>query len=221
MNEWSLLICFLILLMLALAVVCYPLRQSRIAIMLSALVLIILAGLAYWHWGSLPEWRQYLQNDVKQQRIQAMMKSMRDPAELIARLKATVQKQPNSARGWYLLGRLYASQNQWQEANDAFATAHELQPEDEQITVNYAQNLWQLNHQQFNDKTRALLNDVLKHNANQPDALAMLAMDAYTRHNYQQAIDYWQDLLKMASPQSEEAGAIRKAIAKAQSMMSH
>ncbi len=219
MNEGWLLSCFLIFLVFALGVALYPLRKSRAGILFLAPVLILLAGLAYWTWGAWPAWTHYLQEDVKQQRIQTLLKSMHDPAELIATLKVRLQKQPDSARGWYLLGRLYSSQNQWQQARDAFATAHRLQPTDEQFTVNYVQNLWQLNHQTFDDSSRDLLKGVLANNANQPDALAMLAMDAYTRHEYQQAIDYWQDLLKLAPPQSEEAGAIRKAIAKAQRMI--
>ena len=76
--------------------------------------------------------------------------------------------------------------------------------------------MWQLNHQKFNGESRALLQAVLKKNANQPDALAMLAMDAFIGHAYQRAIDYWQRLLKIAPPQSDDAEAIRKAIAKAQ-----
>ncbi len=215
MNEWWLLICFLILLLLALSVALYPLRKSRMALFLTP-VLIVLVGLAYWRWGAWPEWVSHLETSKKQQRIQTMLKSIRDPAELIAKLKSTLRKQPNSARGWYLLGRLYVSQNQWQQANEVFERAHTLQPDDEQITVNYVQNLWQLNHQTFDKTSRALLNSVLQRNANQPDALAMLAMDAYRRHEYQQAINFWQRLLKLVSPQSEEAQAIRKAIAKAQ-----
>jgi len=220
MNEWWLLICFLILLLLALSVAIYPLRKSRMALFLTP-VLIVLVGLSYWHWGAWPEWVNHLEANDKQQRIQTMLKSIRDPAELIAKLKSTLRKQPNSARGWYLLGRLYVSQNQWQQANKAFERAYTLQPDDEQITVNYAQNLWQLNHQTFDNTSRVLLNSVLQRNANQPDALAMLAMDAYQLHHYQQAIDYWQRLLKLASPQSEEAQAIRKAIAKAQHALSN
>lgn len=215
MNEWWLLACFLIILMLALGVALYPLRKTRLAWLLAP-VLLVLISIAYWHWGAWPEWASYLQAREKQQRVQAMLKSMHDPSQLIDKLKATLQKQPNSARGWYLLGRLYVSQNEWQLANDAFAKAHELEPNDEKITVNYAQNLWQINHQTFDKTSRALLTDVLKRNANQPDALAMLAMDAYKRRAYQQAIDYWQRLLKLIPPHSEEAQAIRKAIAKAQ-----
>ena len=47
----------------------------------------------------------------------------------------------------------------------------------------------------------------------------MLAMDAYSRHSYQQAIDYWQRLLKQVTVKSEEGQAIRKAIAKAQAKL--
>lgn len=215
MNEWWLLICFLILLLPAIRVVLYPLRKSRVVLLLAP-ILMVLIGFGYWHWGAGIEWVNYLHAGEKQQRIQTMLKSMKDPAEVIDKLKQTLQAQPDSARGWYLLGRLYASQNQWQSANDAFERAHALQPDDEQIAVNYAQNLWQLNHQQYNDVSRGLLNDILNRNANQPDTLAMLAMDAYQQKNYQLAIDYWQRLLKLVPPQSEESNAIRKAIARAQ-----
>lgn len=214
MSEAWLLFCFLMLTLFALSLALYPLRKFPVIVSVLAPVLIIFVGVAYWHWGA---WS----STIKQQRVQAMLKSMPNPPALIAKLKATLEKQPDSARGWYLLGRLYVSQNQWQEANEAFAMAHRLQPDDEQMTVNYIQNLWQLNHQAFDDKSRTLLNDVLERNANQPDALAMLAMDAYIHHQYQRAIDYWQHLLKLAPPQSEEAVAIRKAIAKAQAQMSN
>ena len=221
MNKWWLLFGFIILLVLALSIVWYPLRKSRASLLLSMPVLILLIGLAYWYWGAWSGWTCFLQDNVKQQRIQTLLQSVHAPADLIVKLKAILQQQPNSARGWYLLGRIYVSQNQWRDANDAFATAYRLQPDDEQIIVNYAQNLWQLNHQQFDETSRKLLKKVLAKNAQQPDALAMLAMDAYAQQAYQQAIDYWQNLLKLAPPQSEEAMAIRKAIAKAQSMISN
>ncbi len=215
MSEWWLLFCLLILMLLAVGIAIYPLRKNR-GVMILAPVLVAVAGLAYWHWGAWSGWVEYLQTGKKQQRIQAMMQSIKNPGELIAKLRLTLENEPDSARGWYLLGRLYVSQNQWQQADEAFARAHRLQPENEQITVNYAQNLWQLNHQKFDETSRALLKGVLDKNPEQPDALAMLAMDAYSRHDYQQAIDYWQHLLKFVPPQSEEAQAIRKAIAKAQ-----
>lgn len=220
MNEWWLLICFLILFLLALSLILYPFRKSSRSIFWSVPVLIALVGAGYWQWGAWPEWMSYLQANEKQKRIQTMLKSIHGPEELIEKLKLTLQKDPNSARGWYLLGRLYASQNLWQQANASFKRAHELQPDDEQMTVNYAQSCWELNHQAFDSSSRQLLTGILERHANQPDALAMLAMDAYKRRAYQQAIDYWQHLLQQVPPESNEGQAIRKAIAKAQSHLS-
>lgn len=220
MNEWWLLGILLILLIVALSVLFYPLRTSKLSTMLMAPILFTLVTLSYWHWGAWPEWKNHLHRQERLQQAQAMLQSMRNPQEVIDRLKARLTLQPDSARGWYLLGRLYVSQDQWQNAHDAYTKAHQLQPDNDQITVNYAQTLWQLNHQQFNDEIRKLFQSVLQNNVNQPDALAMLAMDAFVGHSYQLAIDYWQRLLTLAPPQSEDAEAIRKAIAKAQQSMS-
>ena len=219
MNEWWLLGSLVILLVIALVIVLYPLRQPKISMMMLMPIMSCLVAFAYWRWGAWPDFQHYIQQEAKQQQVQAMLKSVHNPQELIDKLKARLATQPESARGWYLLGRLYASQEQWQQAHDAYASAYRLKPNDEQVTVNYAQSLWQLNHQEFNAESRALFQSVLKKNRNQPDALAMLAMDAFVGHAYQQAIDYWQRLLKISPPQSEDAHAIRKAIVKAQQKM--
>ncbi|TAL61437.1 MAG: tetratricopeptide repeat protein, partial [Legionella sp.] len=127
---------------------------------------------------------------------------------------------PRSAKGWFLLGKLYSSQTEYGKAQDAFTKAHELNPDDEQFTVFYIHSLWISNNQQFNDAIRQLFKDSLVKNPKQADALAMLAMDAFLEHHNEQAVGYWQRLLQLTAPQSEEAEAIRKAIAKAQSEFS-
>ncbi len=219
MNEWWLLGGLLFLLVMALVLACYPLRHSKISVLTLTPILFCLVSSAYWRWGAWFDLKNHLYQQAKQQQIQDMLQSVRSPQELVDKLKARLQQQPDSARGWYLLGRLYASQDQWPAAHDAYGKAYQLKA-DEPTTVNYAQSLWQINHQQFNDEIRALLHTALQKNAHQPDALAMLAMDAFIGHAYQQAIDYWQQLLKIAPPQSEEAHAIRKAIARAQRKLS-
>lgn len=216
MNEWWLVISFIVLGFLALPLVLYPLRKSRLQMLMFIPVLILALSFAYWQWGAWPAWQLYVKNEAKQKQIQAVLQTIKSPAELIDRLKARLKENPESARGWYLLGRLYASQDSWTEARDAFFKAHRLELENESATINYAQSLWQLNQQQFNEQIRDLFKEVLQKHPNQPDALAMLAMDAFTGHDYQLAIDYWQHLLKLAPQQSEEAEIIRKAIAKAE-----
>ena len=219
MNEWWLFSGLLFLLAMALVIALYPLRKTMASMMVLMPIICCFVAFAYWRWGALPDWQHYIQQQATQQQVQALLKSVHNPQELIAKLKARLAIQPDSARGWYLLGRLYANQGKWTRAHDAFVKAHRLKPHDEQTTVNYAQSLWQLNHQSFDEEIRVLLQSILLKNGNQPDALAMLAMDAFVGHAYQQAIDYWQRLLEISPPQSEDAQAIRKAIVKAQQKM--
>ncbi|MDP1603944.1 MAG: hypothetical protein Q8M03_11840 [Legionella sp.] len=217
MNEWWLIACFLVLISLALLIAAYPLRKNiRKGFVLFLALFVMAIVLGYRQWGAWPLWSQYTAEQAKQAEARALLATVKSPEELVEKLKAKLDDSPQSARGWYLLGRLYASQNQWLLARDAFLKSQQLNVNDEQATINYAESLWQLNQQQFNPEIRRVFKELLQKNPNQPDALAMLAMDAYTRHEYPLAVIYWQKLLKIAPPQSDEAKAIRKAIAKAQ-----
>jgi len=216
MLEYGLLACCIVLSSLGLVIVFLPWRkQMAKRMMLFGCGVLGVVGLAYWIWGAWPEQHAYLRQVANQQRVRAMLQSVKGPHELIDKLKAHLQQKPTSAQGWYLLGRLYVSQGESTLALQAFATAHQLQPNDALFSVNYAQSLFGQGDESFAEKARQLLSDVLQNDPKQPDALAMLAMDAYSRHLYQQAIDYWQRLLAQVPAQSDEAAALRKAIAKA------
>ncbi len=216
MNEFWLIFSFIILSLLALPLMFYPLRQSKLLLSVAAPVFIICLFLAYLRWGTWTEWQKNVHKEDNNQKIEALLKTIKSPVELIDRMKGRLTQDPKSERGWYLLGRLYASQGQWLEAREAFLRAQQLNPDDELASVNYVNSLWQLNQQQFDKHIREQLKILLEKNPNQPDALAMLAIDAYKRLDYQEAINHWQLLLKLAPEQSEEAQMIRKAIAKAQ-----
>lgn len=215
MTEWRLMIllafvaCMLCLLML------YPLRQQRTLLWFAAPILLSLMGGAYFLWGDFTGWQSYTHRQQSHQAAQQLLRSVKSPQELIDKLQAKLKKQPQSAQGWYLLGRLYATNHQQDKATHAFATAHALSPDQELYTVHYAHSLWQLNHQSFTPQIMSIFKQLLQKNPQQTDALAMLALNAYDQHAYEEAIGYWQRLLALVPEQSEEALAIRKAIVKA------
>ncbi len=219
MNEWWLIFILVAVALLLSLIVLYPLRRSKWVMLLLPVILIVVFT-EYSYWGSFGSWQHYLQQKEANKLAQQMLKSIKNPAQLIAKLKEKLNEHPKSAKGWYLLGRLYSSQNEQSMAAESFAKAHELKPNNEQYTVNYAHALWMLNKQQFNPQIIAIFQSLLHNNPNQPDALAMLAMNAYLHQSYDQAIVYWQQLLQLVPRQSEEAAAIRKAIAKAQQQKS-
>ncbi|VEG89895.1 tetratricopeptide repeat protein [Legionella spiritensis] len=219
MNEKWFLFCFAGMLVLAWAVIYLALRRSgKLPFVLIPLIS-ALAVLGYLQWGAWFSWREFTRAEARQQQVKALLSSIKSPDELIQKLRRHLDDNPDSARGWYLLGRLYASRNEWQQAHDAYKKALQLKPDDELTTINYVQTLWQMNHRRLDEEGRTLIERVLRKNPDQPDALTFLAMNAYLGGHFQEAIDYWQKLLSMVPEQSEVALGLRKAIAKAQQQL--
>lgn len=216
MIEWYWFISFLLISILALILAIYPLYKGWLRSGLLGFGFLTVLYVAYGFWGNLSALQAFKQQQYKQQQAQAILKQLPSPQILIDKLKARLTEDPSQPEGWYLLGRVYLSQTHWQQACDAFAKARQLAPYDDKMTINYAYALWQLNHQVFNDSIRKLYQQVLKKHQDQPDALAMLAMDAFSKKAYSTAISYWESLLALLPPTSNEAKTIRKAIAKAQ-----
>lgn len=216
MSEWYLISLLVFIVVLASTAMIYPLRRyPKLGFALIPIVW-LLVGVGYVKWGGFFSWRTFVHQQYAQEQAREMMKSIKDPQQLITTLRSKLSDDPQSAKGWYLLGKLYANHNDLKEAVEAFAKAYHFKPEEEEFAVHYAYSLWQENNQQFNAQIRGLFAHVLDKNPKQPDALAMLAMEAFSSHAYEQSIGYWQRLLELAPAQSDEAKSIRKAIARAQ-----
>lgn len=56
---------------------------------------------------------------------------------MIARVKRKLQADPLDAQGWFILGKLYLSEQDVQAAKAALRKAHELRPEDTKINYYY------------------------------------------------------------------------------------
>ena len=143
MSDWWLIGLLIALALSACLVLIYPLRIEKLSSGLASLILLALTITAYLSWGNLSKWQEFQQKQESQKQAQAMLKQIKSPDELIRKLRAKLDDTPNSAKGWYLLGRLYNTQNNHALAVEAFTKAHQFEPNNEQYTVNYAHALWQ------------------------------------------------------------------------------
>ncbi|KTC94507.1 tetratricopeptide repeat protein [Legionella erythra] len=219
MNENWLLLSFAALILLALLLLSFGLRGTKKSLLVLIPFFVVAGCGGYWYWGSWQTLHDFSRQQARMQDVKKVLATIKDPKDLITRLRQRLDNTPASSRGWYLLGRLYLSQNELQQAKTSFKKAITLNPENDTARVSYVQVLLLLNHQQFNDDMTAQLHLLLKKNPEQPDALAMLAAKAYQEKAFGDAIVYWQQLLKMVPGNSETAQGLRKAIAKAQQQL--
>lgn len=210
MSEWWLLGLLGLFTILACGLLVYPLKM-RVGLVLAPCIF-VLATVGYFLWGGFEPWREYVHQVNSKKLAERLMKNYKSPQDLINQLRAKLDDTAASAKGWYLLGRLYSSQKDVENAVQAFAKAYQFNPADETYAVNYAHSLWEQNNKKYTSEVRRILAKVLENNADQVDALTMLAMDADEQHDKQQALSYWRRLLKLVPENSKEAEFIRKAM---------
>lgn len=215
MPEWGVWGLFCLFGSSALVAALYPLRASKAWVLGLLPVFGLFVCLGYALWGGWPAWRAFQATERKQAEAEQVMRDLGSLEAVVDRLKAHLAKAPQDAKGWFLLGRVYVSAGDWKQAHAAYTIAHGLEPGRHEYTLHYAQSVWELHHQAFDGETRTLLQAILNEDAHQPDALAMLAFDAYNTGHRDVAVAYWERLLQQTDASSDEAIKLRQAIAKA------
>lgn len=185
---------------------------------LSSVYIIIpfIAWLLYQNWGSAELLRQAHERRALQPKIAKLMQELKTPEQVIARLKQRLDDDPSSAKGWYLLGRVYFINQQFQQAANAFRQASQLREGDEQILLHYLQALFFAHQFQLNDESQKLVKQLQAINPSNPALLNILAMNEFKHKNYQQAIDHWKQVLNQLPESANSRDEILKAISEAQ-----
>lgn len=139
----------------------------------------------------------------------------------VAALQARLQDEPDDLDGWMLLGRAYMAMERFADARDATARAHELAPDNLDVTVEYAQALALAhNGQRIDGEARRLLEQVLQREPAHQKARWLLGISEFQDGRYQAAINIWDDLLALLPPDSDVAQSIQGQIAQARDLMS-
>lgn len=126
MSEWSLLSILLVIALIFGILVIYPLRKNKtLSIMLLSFIF-ILTAFGYSNWGGFLLWQEALHQEHARKIAEQMLRSIHSPQDLIDQLRAKLDDTPASAKGWYLLGRLYISQHDQEHADEAFEKARSL-----------------------------------------------------------------------------------------------
>ena len=122
---------------------------------------------------------------------------------MVKKLEARMALEPNDTKGWLMLARSYRAQARYSEAIKAYEKAW---PEIEKNAAELAKfaGVLAIENTSFNGRPTELLVKSLSINASEPDALMLAGSAAVERGDNTAAAKWWNQLLKLLDPGSED-----------------
>lgn len=136
---------------------------------------------------------------------------------MVAWLAERLKAEPNNAEGWVMLARSYAALNRYQDASTAYSRAVALQPDNTSVLVDHADML-AMAKQTLQGEPEKIILQVLKSDPDNLKALSLAGSASFERRDYQNAIQWWQKLLKIVPAGSPEADSISASINEARGL---
>lgn len=183
-------------------------RSARLgrALPLFAALLVPALGLGlYAHWGS----------SDKVQLAREMREQPRTIEEMTARLEKAVQAQPDSAEGWYFLGRTYMAQERPADAAKAYERAVQIAGRQPELLGQWAQALYFASQKRFTPEVQALTEDALKADPNEVTSLGLLGIAGFEDGRFKDAIGYWERLIAVLPQDDPSRAALQGGIDRA------
>lgn len=133
--------------------------------------------------------------------------------EMLSKLNARLEKNPNDPKGWAMLGRTYKALGKFDEAEKAFLRAGDLVNTDAVLLAEYADLQAVRANGNLEGKPLQLVMQALKLDPENYMALALAGTAAYNRKDFPEASRFWNQLLKLLPPDSEDAKALSATLA--------
>lgn len=135
-----------------------------------------------------------------------------DPEAMVARLAERLEKEPNDAEGWQMLGRSYTVMDRPADAVKAYRQLVRLKPDDSQALSDLGRAIGHANGRRINEEAEALLNKALQKDKGNVMAHALLGKTELERGQPVKARQHWEAALASLDPQHPFADSLRSAI---------
>ena len=139
--------------------------------------------------------------------------------DMVDKLAARLQEQPDDLKGWVMLARSYAIMKRYSEAEMAYANALRLGGENADLLTDYVDTMVMADGGAFNEESSALLLRALEL---EPDNLQALWLAGHWKNqsgDYQAALDYWQRAAAKLPPDSKDVAVIESQISDLQAKL--
>ena len=140
---------------------------------------------------------------------------------MVQRLADRLEQNPDDLEGWKMLGKSYSVIGKFGEASKAYASAARLAPRDPQVLADLADAIAMSRGQDMKGEPEELVLRALQIDPKNLKALALAGTAAYDRQDFAAAAGYWQRMLPLVPPGSEDASAIAANVEEARALAGH
>lgn len=134
--------------------------------------------------------------------------------ELVTRVEAHLERNPEDGRGWEVLAPVYASLNRFEDAVKARRNALRLNGANAQREADLGEALAAAANGVITADAKAAFQRALTHDATGAKARYYLGLASEQDGSTEEAITAWRALLAETTPQTPWAGAVRQALAR-------
>ncbi|VEA66988.1 Cytochrome c-type biogenesis protein CcmH precursor [Serratia plymuthica] len=197
---------------------------TRWALVPGVLLLVVVTLGFYLKTGGLAQvmdWQQVqaqmpeLRARVANERAQPL--SMEEIARLGLGLRTALQQDDRNINDWMMLGRVGMALNNATTATQAFAHAYQLDPNNLEVRLGYAEVLTRSNDPEDNKQATQMLRKMIADDHTNLRALSLLAFNAFEQGDFKQAIGAWQVMLKLLPANDQRIEVLKRSIAQAKS----
>ncbi len=139
--------------------------------------------------------------------------------DLTLALRTRLHYQPDDSTGWLLLGRIALANRDVGTAVGAMKKAYNLESDNPDVMLGYAQALMLSQDDTDQDKARRLLGQLVQQDYVDLRVFSLLAFDAYERKDYPAAVRYWSIMQQMIGPKDSRYEMLSRSIENAQKQM--
>ena len=139
-----------------------------------------------------------------------------ETSPMVAALEEKLQRHPDDAAGWAMLGRSYLALGRAEEGAQALGRAAELTPEDATLLADYAEAVALTQDRNMAGRPSELVARALAIDDKEEKALTLAGIAASQVEDYAKAVGYWRRLLAVIPQNSELARQVAAAVARAE-----
>lgn len=139
--------------------------------------------------------------------------------QLVAKLTEQLGTNPNNPEGWVMLGRVYRALGRFGDAEQAYQRAGPAANAESGLILERVEMALDQNGGRIEGEALKMLNGVLKKEPRNLRAGFFAGYGAFSRGDYRAAIAYWEPLLKLVQPGSQDANNLNAGIAEARARL--